>query len=464
MAIGFVGRGTRVFSVYRKLSNGDLERQIVKDSWILESRKRTEEAILLAIPQFIFLPKLQSWQQLGSGTKANREPALFTPEFDSRRGGKPRSGYDPEACKAEAEAESRIKRRIVSKPLGVPLSQARSATELAGAFLDLTRAIEFLKSQGIMHRDISFGNVLLREEEYRPEELSEGHGGEPIDCLVAAARSKVHHRPVLLIDPEYAGLIVNDEPPPRSPPTSGAGPSTAAEPNAMNTASPPLAIPLQLKVSISKVLRSMAAEAGIRTGTAPFMAVPLLLHAAPHQVSFDLESLFYVLLYVCTHYDSLNPSAYRDPGLFNKAKRYAPIGLWFLGELSFVDLGCLKFTQLHFNMESLVLDFVNAYFKCLVPTMRKLWHALYPRVRSVNGSSGDGEKIRRLEKKACMPRDACDDFIFILSQAILGLLGEAQMPVPDRFRYLHHEGELQDQEEYEAKSNSKKRQRTGRGA
>ncbi|KAG6808441.1 hypothetical protein H0H92_004111 [Tricholoma furcatifolium] len=170
------------------------------------------------------------------------------------------------------------------------------------------------------------------------------------------------------------------------------------------------------------------AEEGIRTGTAPFMALPLLLHASPHRVAYDLESLFYVLVYVCTNYEKLDPPVVRERGLLSASSRYAPISAWFQA-LPFRDLGCLKFTQLHFNMEGFVLEYVSEYFHPLRDTLRKLWIALYPSITSPNKGDMPPAVIRMMETKI-EPAEACDNFITIFQDAILALAPQQQMPPP----------------------------------
>jgi len=82
---------------------------------------------------------------------------------------------------------------------------------------------------------------------------------------------------------------------------------------------------------------------GVRTRTAPFMALDLLLHASPHTVAHDLESLFYVILFICTNLKGPNMQI-RQNGVFGKGT-VIPMAQWFSEDGSFHELGLLK--QVH---------------------------------------------------------------------------------------------------------------------
>ncbi|KAG6824078.1 hypothetical protein H0H92_008056, partial [Tricholoma furcatifolium] len=468
---GLFGRGTRVWSVtYPSRRTGEQEEAILKDSWPLATLA-AESVILSKIPQSTFLPKLVSSQEELGTTSTRRAQGLFAPTINSSTGRPLKRGQENDVAKRllEAQAAARVKRRLLSSPVGVLLSEAKSLIELVGVFLDITKAIKLLQKNGIMHRGISYHNILIRAKPVEKHELDD-EGSDDRGKKVAAIREDRKCRSGFVIDVEYAGLITDNEATPTqaidvtnplTTPASSAGPSRHAGSNvspppsysayperqslwmagldAQAPGSSSLADPHAMDVSTSSrpdaptasgLVEGLGnvAEEGIRTGTAPFMALPLLLHASPHRVAYDLESLFYVLVYVCTNYEKLDPPVVRERGLLSASSRYAPISAWFQA-LPFRDLGCLKFTQLHFNMEGFVLEYVSKYFHPLRDALRKLWIALYPSIVSSNRGDIPPGLICVMEKKI-EPNEACDKFITIFQDTILVLASQQQMPPP----------------------------------
>ncbi|KAG6914561.1 hypothetical protein DXG01_016605 [Tephrocybe rancida] len=111
----------------------------------------------------------------------------------------------------------------------------------------------------------------------------------------------------------------------------------------------------------------MPSGQGLHTGTAPFMAILLLKHGLPHQIANDLESLYYVLIFITTHL--AEPGHTRLGGLFNKNFQYAPIASWFYGQSTFQGLGCIKEWHVFFNHEWYILDYISPYFAPLKPCL-----------------------------------------------------------------------------------------------
>lgn len=177
------------------------------------------------------------------------------------------------------------------------------------------------------------------------------------------------------------------------------------------------------------------------------MAIPLLLWGSTHTVGFDLESLFYVLLYLCTQYQDINPVEIYKDGLFKKAKRYAPIAAWFFGDGSFQDLGCLKAGQLHFGLEHLVLDYISPRFQVLRTVIKDLWRALYP--------AFPHDLIQGDEKTRFLPADACDSFIEIFERAIVSL-GKQQGEVSPADAFTSVSGSTKRRAEQEEEGTAKR--------
>ncbi|KAG6813742.1 hypothetical protein H0H92_007694 [Tricholoma furcatifolium] len=97
------------------------------------------------------------------------------------------------------------------------------------------------------------------------------------------------------------------------------------------------------------------------------MAIPLLLGASCHTVAYDLESLFYALLYVVTHV----------PNSDNRLTS-ACIGVddWFR-QPSLEALAALKLGQLNYLMQEF-LSGIHPKFAQLIPYICALWQVLYP--------------------------------------------------------------------------------------
>ncbi|KZT22806.1 hypothetical protein NEOLEDRAFT_1031523, partial [Neolentinus lepideus HHB14362 ss-1] len=163
--------------------------------------------------------------------------------------------------------ECRLHRRLVLEPFGVPIEWFRTKKELIRGFMDVIRAHkDLLDKAGVIHRDISIHNIMLIE----------------------AIEDGDQHRKGLLIDLDYA----TDYPEPANRQTGMAE----------------------------------------RTGTLPFMAVDLLSAwgKVHHKPEWDLESLLYVLIWICIF--NLGPN--------NSKKKLqpeeTPLKGWFIGEMEII--------------------------------------------------------------------------------------------------------------------------------
>jgi len=101
----------------------------------------------------------------------------------------------------------------------------------------------------------------------------------------------------------------------------------------------------------------------------------LLIHAVPHRVIHDLESLFFVLLFICTHLDGLHNSV-ADP---------SPMHSW-LTMSNLRDLGYLKLDSMLGHFEKGVLTYISSYFDPLKPHLLSWWRALHPNPVTVDAA------------------------------------------------------------------------------
>jgi hypothetical protein len=104
----------------------------------------------------------------------------------------------------------------------------------------------------------------------------------------------------------------------------------------------------------------------------------------------DLESIFYVILYICTFYDG--------PGLEGKREvaDTMPINTWFGGDMAFPEMGDLKYGQVaHF--EDRFLDNIQPYFRDLIPCLCTIVDTLFPPtsdgIRNPGKCTGTHEKV-----------------------------------------------------------------------
>ena len=106
------------------------------------------------------------------------------------------------------------------------------------------------------------------------------------------------------------------------------------------------------------------------------MAVELLLDGkkVTHRPSHDLESLFYVLIYICT-----NLGGPGTPRSLDELLEFTslPIAAWFIPETSFEGLATSKLGVAH-AFERRIVDRFSPYFTDIKPCVMELFRAMYP--------------------------------------------------------------------------------------
>jgi hypothetical protein len=105
------------------------------------------------------------------------------------------------------------------------------------------------------------------------------------------------------------------------------------------------------------------------------------MFGVPHRVAHDLESLFYVLLFVCTHLGGPcntvgNPPLY---GASRAGNNNHPSGMkeWFTS-IDLRTLGDKKFSHIIGFFDTKILPFISPYFKPLTPVLISLRKAIFP--------------------------------------------------------------------------------------
>lgn len=122
-------------------------------------------------------------------------------------------------------------------------------------------------------------------------------------------------------------------------------------------------IDLDLAIETS---RSVASGAKGRTGTRAFMAIGVLL-GEQHSFRHDLESFFWVLFWICIHYDG--------PGVSRVVDDFEQWNYMKMDTLALLKMGTV--------VEKLVItramtNNFTSYFEPLIPWITKLWEVTFP--------------------------------------------------------------------------------------
>jgi hypothetical protein len=108
------------------------------------------------------------------------------------------------------------------------------------------------------------------------------------------------------------------------------------------------------------------------------MALDILLCEADeiqHEPRFDLESLFYVLIYLCINLKG--PDNRVRPTKDMTEFRSFPVAEWFKSEGSFRRLGRTKLSQLQ-TFDISIVPYISPYFMVLIPCIKDFYKALCP--------------------------------------------------------------------------------------
>ncbi|KAH9477135.1 hypothetical protein JR316_0011051 [Psilocybe cubensis] len=314
------GRGT----VCWKASSGGSE-YVIKNSWTDVSRLKTEADIMRMADGIEGIAQLIAEEIVHDNSLDN------TNVKDYKR----MDWYD--------KLEVRVHRRLVTTPVAQPVEYFKSKKELLSVIIDGIEAHARLLEKHILHRDISMANIMI----HRPSQgssndtnTSSAEVQKPSTSVVASKRSVVSAKGIL-IDLDYA-LITNDE----------SGKETQREADAT----------------------------GHRTGTLPFMAIDILMNATEgeHQAHHDIESFFYVLLWIMLQY--AGPSGIERQDL--DIKSVDTFKGWIHGR-DIALIGATKWaimsTVLPQIFEATVTKFVTLYFKDLVPCIEELRQLIFVR-------------------------------------------------------------------------------------
>ncbi|KAG6811537.1 hypothetical protein H0H92_006934 [Tricholoma furcatifolium] len=328
----------------------------------------------------------------------------------------------------------------------------KNALELLGLFLDYTLAIRYLMKHNVMHRDISPANLMIS---FGKEDMNwYANLRQPLSTMLSGidgidsgidmgalmyVLGVAQCRRGVLIDFDYASLID----------------LTKGSVKFRTMVELELEIAEAKRLALSKVTSSTVDQCGgggsahessdsahahegshgsggaregnrsgsARTGTAPYMAIPLLLGSKQHTVAYDLESLFYALIFVATHVTEEGTSESSCPA----------VSAWFKCT-DFRSLAATKIGQFHHLLNVEILPYLQPQFQCLRPYLYAMWTALYPPATISLGAyplivfdAPGFSQYWRIPDNPMVPepRECCDEFISIIIQAIYSMKGPA---------------------------------------
>lgn len=265
----------------------------------------------------------------------------------------------------------RVHRRAVTTPVGEPIINFRSKKELISALMDIVRTHAYLTNElRILHRDISIGNVMLNRRD--------GH----------------ENASGLLIDFDYSeGLEART----KDLVAEGVIWINFANDRANNIADADVDAEIDEDDDIG-------ARERIWTGTPPFMAIEALVNIdKPFQNSpcHDLESLLYVILYLCTY--TTGPGQRRRD---SPCSITIPLGHWFRKEYV-KEIGRTKIGHMTTAEDAIIPKFDN-YWSDFVPFVRELIKTCFPINPSLPNQFTHANVLAILERAIAAVRDDDD--------------------------------------------------------
>jgi hypothetical protein len=128
-----------------------------------------------------------------------------------------------------------------------------------------------------------------------------------------------------------------------------------------------------IDLDMAKAIGSDSSGAMNRTGTIEFMAVNVLRRSEPHSYRDDLESFFYVLIWICVMYESTGDRHYIQDA---ENKKCSPPVLDGWSSAYAADVKSMQMaTELRFRD---ILDWFSDGFWELESMMKEIRQALFP--------------------------------------------------------------------------------------
>ncbi|KAF5372341.1 hypothetical protein D9615_009305 [Tricholomella constricta] len=237
---------------------------------------------------------------------------------------------------------------VTISPFKRTLAQFETAYEFYGAIIGVLKAIGELQDAGIMHRDISFGNIVLSDEKYaNPDKKCESVNvdfgdGNSVEAVLVRRQSA----PM----PSSGGLHDLD--------------MAASIPKSVPKLEDPV---LWTSKGFKKISKPLTNDGNIgpdfRTGTTPFMSIPLL-SGEQNSVYDDLQSTFFVLYLSMLTFDTPAPNCYPEAPRTTLPHWPTKVQRWADNYVSMEDLGTRK--QKFFQSDA-------NWLVCLIDNGLKFW-------------------------------------------------------------------------------------------
>ncbi|KAI6142015.1 hypothetical protein BKA82DRAFT_4361475 [Pisolithus tinctorius] len=307
---GFLGRGTVCY-----LAHYNGEYYVIKDYWVEESEQRTalHEVNMMKLVQDIDgVPKLQHYWVV------EVEPGIVD-KTERYRDEKWRS----------CMKSWRTHVRLAMKPCARPMVMFKTKKELVSCIRDILRIQQQALERGVLHRDCSINNTMI-------EDFANGSCGFLLDWEFAVR---------VTLQGEYD--------------LGGTGTVPFLSVNIL----------CQLKEAITKSgktnVPSIRKSASL---TRVFIDHPTTIH---HTFADDIESLFYVFIWILILYDG--PLGHERQDISHEKTL---LGLWSEKVAEDLEIArCAKFTFLNDPSESRLDSEVSQYFQDLIPLANE-WHVL----------------------------------------------------------------------------------------
>ncbi|KAH8115424.1 hypothetical protein DFH11DRAFT_1759779 [Phellopilus nigrolimitatus] len=364
------GRGTLVRELYPVHDRNC----VLKDVWVDKSRKGKEWDLLneLEKENFEGVAKMKSHEEVKIDGKTGHDGD--GPCSASRIGKRKVERWRTrKEWKHFENLEEREHHFLLLKTLVQPLESFRSKKELVSAFRDIFKTIQRLEEDRKLHQDLSLSNVVLVDvDDMDAETLVDGQSAASArhnELVQSADKHTASSNGTESIPRLRKGVIMNFD----------------------------FAVDKKREAEEIKEGKESGQSRGHRTGTIPFMAIEIMdqnppgskkplakdLNGEPiiHDYYHDLESVFYMLCWLCIAQAGPNSKDRQSTEPFDY--KSSAIGKWAAAgqdESDYqkvADAKCWMVTMTH-RFKRKVLDYFHEYFEELTPYVSRLREVICP--------------------------------------------------------------------------------------
>ncbi|KAF5327225.1 hypothetical protein D9619_005082 [Psilocybe cf. subviscida] len=310
------GRGTTCWRAVRD-DNPNGPEYAIKDTWTDTSRT-TEEELMEILEGVEGIPILVAAEKLNH--EDGRDVTSYFHQNVEQKRTTSKGKTKGEHKKQKRTIEVRQHWLLVMTPFAQPLPSFSSKKELLSALVDALKAHEGMLMRHVLHRDISLDNIMIYSPATKPKKTNcdSDTAGEPEDAPSSAMKKG------LLIDVDYSVVL----------PKEGS--------------------------------QDRKTAIGHRTGTLPFMAIEILEgETSSHGSHHDLESVFYVFIWICIFYRG--PPRFRP--LDTKTANWTGIEDIKMETVALAKKGIFKAAD---DFDSYLKVNTATYFSNLIPCLQEL--------------------------------------------------------------------------------------------